>query len=189
MPDPFVFRPRAASGRAERPATATAPDPALGPLAEYAADERITDLFVNGTSGLFVDRGNGAEHVPQWRASEREVRDLAVALVAAGGRHLDDQSPCVDVRLGSGVRVHAVLAPTAACAPPTMTGHGTTVVPDEERRNDMTENDLPALTRRRAAALCADESGAATAEYAITTMAVVVELERIYRPFFRSCGG
>lgn len=32
---------------------------------------------------------------------------------------------------------------------------------------------LPALTRRRAAALFADESGAATAEYAITTMAAV----------------
>ncbi|WP_406249295.1 DUF4244 domain-containing protein [Microbacterium sp. M] len=32
---------------------------------------------------------------------------------------------------------------------------------------------LPALTRARAARLFADESGAATAEYAITTMAAV----------------
>ncbi|WP_353113857.1 hypothetical protein [Microbacterium sp.] len=35
----------------------------------------------------------------------------------------------------------------------------------------------PRLDRRRAAALFADESGAATAEYAITTMATVTELE------------
>ncbi|NKF33843.1 Flp pilus assembly complex ATPase component TadA, partial [Pseudomonas sp. BGM005] len=41
------------------------------------------------------------------------VRDLAVALVGLGGRHLDDQAPCVDVRLDSGIRVHAVLAPVA----------------------------------------------------------------------------
>ncbi|MGB3732080.1 DUF4244 domain-containing protein [Microbacterium sp.] len=34
-------------------------------------------------------------------------------------------------------------------------------------------NDLPELTRARAARLFADESGAATAEYAITTMAAV----------------
>lgn len=34
-------------------------------------------------------------------------------------------------------------------------------------------NTLPALTRRRAASLFGDESGAATAEYAITTMATV----------------
>lgn len=113
MPESFVFRPRGASGSAEPIGAAGAPDPALGVLAEYAADERVTDLFVNGTSGLFVDRGSGARHVPEWHASEREVRDLAVALVAAGGRHLDDQSPCVDVRLGSGIRVHAVLAPIA----------------------------------------------------------------------------
>lgn len=35
------------------------------------------------------------------------------------------------------------------------------------------KNDLPLLTRRRAAILFQDESGAATAEYAITTMAAV----------------
>lgn len=35
------------------------------------------------------------------------------------------------------------------------------------------KNDLPALTRHRAALLFQDESGAATAEYAITTMAAV----------------
>lgn len=37
----------------------------------------------------------------------------------------------------------------------------------------MTTHDLPTLTRRRAAELFADESGAATAEYAIATMAAV----------------
>ncbi|HWU28959.1 MAG TPA: DUF4244 domain-containing protein [Microbacterium sp.] len=35
------------------------------------------------------------------------------------------------------------------------------------------KNDLPVLTRRRAAILFQDDSGAATAEYAITTMAAV----------------
>lgn len=34
-------------------------------------------------------------------------------------------------------------------------------------------NTVPTLTRRRAASLFTDESGAATAEYAITTMATV----------------
>src|SRR5690606_21847658 len=113
MPDPFVLRPRSAAGRApDAPAPLTV-DPAFGALAEHVRDERVTDIFVNGAQGLFIDRGDGAEQVTGWRASEREVRDLAVALVGAGGRHLDDQSPCVDVRLDDGVRVHAVLAPIA----------------------------------------------------------------------------
>lgn len=115
MSQPFVIQPRAAaatarSGSAALPADLVA---VLGPLAEHCADAAVTDAFVNGAGGLFVDRGTGAEPVPGWSASEREVRDLAVAMIGAGGRHLDDQSPCVDVRLASGIRVHAVLAPVS----------------------------------------------------------------------------
>ncbi len=113
MPDPFVLRPRSAAGRARDASEPLIVDPAFGALAEHVRDERVTDIFVNGTHGLFVDRGAGSEQVTGWSASEREVRDLAVALVGAGGRHLDDQSPCVDVRLDDGIRVHAVLAPIA----------------------------------------------------------------------------
>ncbi len=113
MPEPFVLAPRRVTSGHPSATVVTALDPAFGPLAEHIADEQVTDVFVNGTEGLFIDRGDGAERMPQWRASEREVRDLAVALVAAGGRHLDDQSPCVDVRLDSGIRVHAVLSPVS----------------------------------------------------------------------------
>ncbi len=109
MTDPFVLRPRRVDTLTATPIL----DPAFGPLAVHCADERVTDLFLNGARGLFIDRGAGAEPVPGWSASEREVRDLAVALIGAGGRHLDDQSPLVDVRLDSGIRVHAVLAPVA----------------------------------------------------------------------------
>ena len=113
MTESFVIRPR---GQNPAVALTTAPlavDPAFGPLAVHCADDEVTDIFVNGAAGLFVDRGHGAEPVPDWAASEREVRDLAVALVGLGGRHLDDQAPCVDVRLESGIRVHAVLSPVS----------------------------------------------------------------------------
>jgi len=96
-------------------ATATRADsPALAPLAAYLDEPGVTDLFVNGASGLFVDRGRGPVPVPGWRAAEAEVRELAVALIGLGGRHLDDASPCVDVRLDGGMRVHAVLPPISA---------------------------------------------------------------------------
>lgn len=111
MSAPFVIEPRAGTGL-DGPG-AIVLDPEFAPLA-HCVDDEVTDVFVNGTAGLFVDRGHGAEPVTGWNASEREVRDLAVALIALGGRHLDDQAPCVDVRLTSGVRVHAVLAPVAS---------------------------------------------------------------------------
>ncbi|GAA1843766.1 TadA family conjugal transfer-associated ATPase [Agromyces salentinus] len=85
----------------------------LGPLAPYAASGPVTDLFVNGARGLFVDRGDGARHEPAWAADEAAVRALAVRLIAKGGRHIDEATPAVDVRLGRGIRVHAVLPPVA----------------------------------------------------------------------------
>lgn len=86
----------------------------LGPLEAFAVDGPVTDLFVNGDRGLWVDRGAGAERDPSWAAGEAEVRALAVQLVARGGRHIDEASPAVDVRLGAGIRVHAVLPPVSA---------------------------------------------------------------------------
>ena len=115
MPDSFVIQPRGVSSVASEGAASPEPlrlDPVFGPLLPHL-DDAVTDVFINGAGGLYVDRGGGAEPVAAWRASEREVRDLAVALVGLGGRHLDDQAPCVDVRLDSGVRVHAVLSPVS----------------------------------------------------------------------------
>ncbi|NUT58259.1 MAG: Flp pilus assembly complex ATPase component TadA, partial [Agromyces sp.] len=85
----------------------------LGPLAPFAAAGPVTDLFVNGDRGLWVDRGSGAEREPAWSAAEDEVRALAIRLIARGGRHIDEATPAVDVRLGGGVRVHAVLPPVS----------------------------------------------------------------------------
>ena len=126
-PDRFVVRRPSAPGEsplaaaepplpdisARAPRSASLP-PALEPLAAILDDARVTDVFVNGAGGLFVDRGEGAERMAGWRASEADVRELAVSLIGAGGRHLDDAAPCVDVRLEGGIRVHAVLPPVSA---------------------------------------------------------------------------
>ena len=85
----------------------------LGPLAPFASDPAVTDLFVNGAQGLFIDRGHGAMREPSWHADEAEVLALATSLIARGGRHVDQATPCVDVRLADGARVHAVLPPVA----------------------------------------------------------------------------
>ncbi|ALJ19472.1 pilus assembly protein CpaF [Microbacterium sp. No. 7] len=86
---------------------------ALEPLRPYLADPAVTDVFVNGDDVLFVDRGRGAERVPGWRVDD--ARALAVGLIGAGGRHIDDATPVADVRWEGGARVHAVLPPVA-CA-------------------------------------------------------------------------
>jgi pilus assembly protein CpaF len=83
----------------------------FGMLAPLVEDARVTDVFVNGTSGAWADTGSGLARVPTIAPGEEELRDLVVRLVALGGRHIDETNPCVDTRLGSGIRVHAVLPP------------------------------------------------------------------------------
>lgn len=115
MSEGFVVRPRGGVPlRRRASAIRRVPDhPALAPLRSHLTDPDVTDVFVNGGDGLFVDRGNGPEPVDDWRADADEVRALAVALIGVGGRHLDDATPCVDVRWEHGARVHAVLPPVA----------------------------------------------------------------------------
>jgi pilus assembly protein CpaF len=89
------------------------------------------------------------------------VRRLAVGLVARGGRHLDDASPCVDVRVGTGMRVHAVLPPVTTRGPVVSVRIGrrrpwrladlraTGAVPD-----DIAERLLEAMRERRNVLVC-----------------------------------
>ncbi len=126
-PSATETRSSAVGDDAVRPSAEHAPSPAtrgdaasapvdlavLGPLAGHAASGPVTDLFVNGPSGLWIDRGSGLELEPSWSAGEAEVRALAVQLIARGGRHIDEATPAVDVRLGRGIRVHAVLPPVS----------------------------------------------------------------------------
>ena len=122
MPEPFIVHRRVSAappeavrrlpGRLTAPgsATATAPvsdvgtrsapaprrlpdHPALEPLRDVLSDPEVTDVFINGADGLFVDRGRGVEQVAGWQAGADELRALAVALIGIGGRHLDDGSP------------------------------------------------------------------------------------------------
>lgn len=84
----------------------------FGPLAASVADPAVTDVFVNPDGTMWVDRGGGLER-HGGRMPPGEARELAARLLAAGGRHLDDASPCGDVRIGDGIRVHGVLPPIA----------------------------------------------------------------------------
>ena len=83
----------------------------FGPLSGFVADAAVTDIFVNGSAEVWVDRGHGSvrQELIDW--NEGTLRDLAVRLIGLGGRHIDEATPCVDVRLHDGIRIHAVLPP------------------------------------------------------------------------------
>ncbi|GAB4098218.1 TadA family conjugal transfer-associated ATPase [Sinomonas halotolerans] len=118
----------------------------LGPLQCVADDPEVTDIFVNSPDQVWIDRGRGLEASGIAFPTEDAVRALAVRLVAAGGRRLDDSSPCVDVRLSGGYRVHAVLPPVSTS--------GTLLSVRIRREHSVTLDELEA-----SGALLADQRG------------------------------
>ncbi|GAB3584847.1 hypothetical protein GCM10027406_32020 [Leifsonia lichenia] len=86
----------------------------FGPLAPYLLRDDVTDLFIAADGDLWADGGEwGLRRIDGWRSDERATRELAVRLIARGGRHIDEATPFVDVRLLDGIRVHAVLPPVS----------------------------------------------------------------------------
>ncbi len=82
-----------------------------GVLQPLLTDPKVTDVLVNGTGGVWVDRGAGLERAGVDIGDEEAVRRLAVRLSGLARRRLDEASPYVDGLLPGGVRLHAVLPP------------------------------------------------------------------------------
>jgi pilus assembly protein CpaF len=82
-----------------------------GVLESLLREPGVTDVLVNGPGPVWVDRGAGPEHAGLELPDEAAIRRLAVRLVGAAGRRLDDAAPYADARLPDGTRVHAVLPP------------------------------------------------------------------------------
>ncbi len=84
-----------------------------GPLEPLLRAPGTTDVLVTGPERVWVDRGSGLELTSVHFPDDDSVRRLAVRLAATVGRRLDDASPWVDVGLGDGTRMHAVLPPVS----------------------------------------------------------------------------
>ncbi|HVV77399.1 MAG TPA: TadA family conjugal transfer-associated ATPase [Mycobacteriales bacterium] len=84
-----------------------------GILAPLLAEPGVTDVLVNGPGPVWIDSGHGLRPSGLVIDDEASARRLAVRLVAAGGRRLDDAAPYADARLADGTRVHAVVPPLA----------------------------------------------------------------------------
>lgn len=84
----------------------------LGVLEPLVADDRVTDVLVNGDGSVWVDRGEGVTRAGGVEVGDAAaVRRLATRLSAVAGRRLDDAQPWVDGLLPRGIRLHAVLPP------------------------------------------------------------------------------
>jgi pilus assembly protein CpaF len=90
----------------------------LGPLDALISDESISEIMVNGTKSVFIERKGRLQAVPDIAFETHEqVRSLIDRILSPLGRRIDESSPLVSARLPQGHRVHAVLPPLALDGP------------------------------------------------------------------------
>jgi pilus assembly protein CpaF len=89
----------------------------FGPLQPLLEDETITEIMVNGSKNIYVERAGKLVRVPVSFESNDHVMRIIDRIVAPLGRRIDESSPYVDARLPDGSRVNAVIPPISLVGP------------------------------------------------------------------------
>jgi pilus assembly protein CpaF len=89
----------------------------LGPLEAVMQDPNVTDILVNDSSTVYVERCGRLELTEITFADEAHLVRIIQRIVARLGRRIDEVSPMVDARLPDGSRVNAVIRPLAIDGP------------------------------------------------------------------------
>ncbi|MCH1570159.1 MAG: Flp pilus assembly complex ATPase component TadA [Longimicrobiales bacterium] len=85
--------------------------PAFEPVRPLLEDPLVTEIMINGTSSIFVEREGAMKDSGLRLPDERALGLLVDAIVRPSGRSLDAQVPYVDCRLPDGSRVNIILSP------------------------------------------------------------------------------
>jgi pilus assembly protein CpaF len=89
----------------------------LGPIEPLLADESITEIMVNGSKQIYIERTGKLFREPATFESDDHLMRIIDRIVAPLGRRIDESSPYVDARLPDGSRVNAVIPPISLVGP------------------------------------------------------------------------
>ena len=87
--------------------------PFLRPIAHLIQDPTVTEIMVNGTGRIFVEREGRIETVAHVTVGEQNLRVAVRNLARALGDDISDEQPLLDSRLPDGSRVAAALPPVS----------------------------------------------------------------------------
>ena len=85
--------------------------PFLRPIEHLILDEGISEIMVNGSSRIFIERRGDLQEVPDARLTEKNLQVAVRNIARALGDEINEQQPLLDSRLPDGSRVAAVIPP------------------------------------------------------------------------------
>jgi pilus assembly protein CpaF len=89
----------------------------LGPLEPLLKDPEVSDILINTSRQIIIERGGKLETTDVRFKDDRHLLQIIDRIVSSVGRRIDDSSPLVDARLADGSRVNAIIPPLAVDGP------------------------------------------------------------------------
>jgi pilus assembly protein CpaF len=89
----------------------------LGPLEPLLQDPTISDILVNGSKQVYVERKGLLEITGVTFRDDPHLLRIIDKIVSQVGRRVDESNPMVDARLSDGSRVNAIIPPLALDGP------------------------------------------------------------------------
>lgn len=89
----------------------------LGPLEPLLSDPTISDILVNGSKQVYVERKGMLELTSVTFRDDQHLLRIIDKIVSQVGRRVDESNPMVDARLLDGSRVNAIIPPLALDGP------------------------------------------------------------------------
>ena len=86
-------------------------------LQELLEDERITEIMINGTESIFIERAGRITRHEKRFTSAGKLEDVIQQIVGSVNRTANERVPIADARLPDGSRVNVVLRPAAINGP------------------------------------------------------------------------
>jgi pilus assembly protein CpaF len=83
----------------------------FGPIEPFLDDPTVSEVMVNGTNFIYVERNGVIQQTRGRFVSEEHLRRVIDRIVSQVGRRVDEASPMVDARLADGSRVNAIVPP------------------------------------------------------------------------------
>ena len=88
-----------------------------GPLEPFLHDPGVTEIMVNASDEIFIERKGKLEPVRAAFRDDDHIRQVIDRIIAPLGRRVDESVPFVDARLPDGSRVNAIIPPLAIQGP------------------------------------------------------------------------
>jgi pilus assembly protein CpaF len=89
----------------------------LGPIEPLMRDPEVSDILVNTSRQVYVERLGKLEPTPVIFRDDAHLMQIIDRIVSRVGRRIDESSPMVDARLTDGSRVNAIIPPLALDGP------------------------------------------------------------------------